>query len=785
MMKISDFELIMKTGAVYALKNGEKIALTASAVKKDGKVLVPTAVIDGLCPCKKSCEIDGVPYIELSAIPGRYVRYDEMGLIIIGSSAEIPSLTDLECNVIAERCESFIFDFVPVKMSPDYAPATEAELAGFKKLGEEFAALLEKNAAKRPYIYAKADTFAKLKQIYNEKPAGFEAQAERIGKLIRSADKVYVQYDLNEDGTGLKNPAVNPHEDGYDSGGRLSTPTYHCQNALELGFAYHITGERKYADLAYYIIADVAKWEHWGPGHFLNAADAASRFAQAYDWMRDAWEELGFDTALILYAIYANGVKDGYDSVIFDRCDHPSPRQGTGWRFKCKRDNWNSVCNAGMLVASFVLLGDKDRDTVTDEMAEQAKTLIGGAMSSIFQDGFVLRQYIPDGSYVESNSYWAYGTGNLFRIIGVLFSALGTDLRLHEGWGLDKTCYYAINTESAEYVGWNYHDGGLSGQDTSFFNMFATVSGDKMLYAIREAQLGRGKSVSIFDLLYDPAVLGVSKDDIPSCDALPLDYYMKGIDALTVRDGFAKGSLYAGIMGGYNPAGGSHNQLDSGIFMYHNLGHMWFCDLGSDNYNTKGGYFGNYDLYRRNAEGNNTLCLGALPYGQKLNVTGRIEKVRENCGEPCAVIDNMDIYGAELVKSAKRGMLLTNSRRTVVIQDEVEFEGAQDAFWCAHFRSSEIKAEISEDGRLCKLSHEDGSAVNVRLVCDCDVKFEITDCYTYLLSSTKAYEGEYSRNEFSRLVIRFRGAESVKCAVTIEPATLESGYKEIIPMRAW
>ena len=121
----------------------------------------------------------------------------------------------------------------------------------------------------------------------------------------------------------------------------------------------------------------------------------------------------------------------------------------------------------------------------------------------------------------------------------------------------------------------------------------------------------------------------------------------------------------------------------------------------------------------------------------------------------------------------------------MVIQDEVEFEGAQDAFWCAHFRSSEIKAEISEDGRLCKLSHEDGSAVNVRLICDCDVKFEITDCYTYLLSSTKAYEGEYSRNEFSRLVIRFRGAESVKCAVTIEPATLESGYKEIIPMRAW
>lgn len=774
-MKISDFDFIMKTGAVYALKNGEKITLSAPAFKEDGKIYVPAKEVCGKC--------DG--YVELSAITDKYTVYDEMGLILISASPEVTSLSSLERRVIAERCESFIFDFVPVKMSPDYAPATESELAGFKALGETIAALLEKHGTARPYIFASAETLGKLKEIYEKKPEGFESQIGNIEKLLKSADKVYAQYDLNEDGTGLKNPVVNPHEDGYDVGGRLSTPTYHGQNAFELAFAYYITGDKKYASLAYYILADVGKWEHWGPGHFLNAADAASRYALVYDWLRDAWQAMGFDTAPILSAIYANGVKDGYDSVIHDRCDHPSARQGTGWRFKCKRDNWNSVCNAGMLVASFVLLGDKDSPVVTDEMAAQAKTLIGGALSSIFQDGFVLRQYIPDGSYVESNSYWAYGTGNLFRIIGVLYSALGTDLRLHEGWGLDKTCYYAINSESAEYVGWNYHDGGLSPQDTSYFNLFATVSGDKMLYAIRETQLKRGKNVSVFDLLYDPAILGVSKEDIPSCDSLPLDYYMEGIDALTVRDGFERGSLYAGIMGGYNPSGGSHNQLDSGIFMYHNLGHMWFCDLGSDYYNIKGGYFGNYALYRRNAEGNNTLCLASLPYGQKLNTTGRIEKVRANGDVSFAVIDNGEVYGDDLVKTAKRGMLLTNDRKTVVIQDEVEFTSPQDAFWCAHFQSSKIKAEISEDGKSCILSHEDGSAVAVKLLCDDDVKFEITDCYTFLLSGTGTYEGEYNRAEYSRLVIRFKDASAINCAVSIEPATEESGYTSITKMNKW
>ena len=95
------------------------------------------------------------------------------------------------------------------------------------------------------------------------------------------------------------------------------------------------------------------------------------------------------------------------------------------------------------------------------------------------QDGLALKPYAPDGSYVESNSYWSYGTNNLFKILAALHSLIGTDLGLHYTWGLDKTCYYAINTESAEYVGWNYHDGSLSAQGTSMFYPFGYISGDK------------------------------------------------------------------------------------------------------------------------------------------------------------------------------------------------------------------------------------------------------------------------------------------------------------------
>jgi hypothetical protein len=359
-----------------------------------------------------------------------------------------------------------------------------------------------------------------------------------------------------------------------------------------------------------------------------------------------------------------------------------------------------------------------------------------------------------------------------------LQSMLGTDLGLHYTWGLDKTCYYAINTESAEYVGWNYHDGNLGAQGTGTFYLFAHISGDKNLYALRRDQLRRGKSAGIYDILYDPELLG---EEIPELKAMPLDYYMENIDGFTVRSGWDRGSIFAGLLGGENPAISSHQQLDAGTFVYHNHGHLWFTDLGADNYDVKG-YFSNNRLFRRNAEGNNTLCLPSLPFGQMPGSLSPITEWKSSNAASYAILDTTAAYGDKAVK-VTRGMLLTADRKTWVLRDEAEFKDAEDACWVANFESAKITCEIAEDGKSCVMSYADGAAIRVHLVSDADVHFEIISCYDFLLKETKSFEEEHSRDAYSRLLVRLNNVKKFGLSIVVEPVGDAAQYA--IPTTEW
>ena len=79
-----------------------------------------------------------------------------------------------------------------------------------------------------------------------------------------------------------------------------------------------------------------------------------------------------------------------------------------------------------MLTALIALLADEE--PYTDEECHKINTTLGASLVTLTYDGHVLRQYAPDGSYVESNSYWAYGTTNLMNTMAALYDSLGTDL---------------------------------------------------------------------------------------------------------------------------------------------------------------------------------------------------------------------------------------------------------------------------------------------------------------------------------------------------------------------
>ena len=756
--------LVLKLKVPYALKDGEKISLDyAPARKADGTVLVP-AFIEGFGG--KAETFEGKKYFALESLDC-YKKFDEMGCIILDKEADVSSINRTEdLDLMLHWMGQFIFDVEKIPMTRSYGPATAEERAGFRRVGEDIKARLLARENKHPYLFATQEVFDKIHAAYlSEEQTPLKAL---IDKLLPTYTKYFdeEQYKMNEDMTALLKPLDDPYEDGYDVGGRAGDPNGKLSVCSYLSMAYQITRETKYAKLAYLIMKEMVRRLHWGPGHFLNTSMATLDFCQCYDWLYNVWKELGYDLKDLQAGIYSHGVLQSFNSMIYDKCDYPSPRQGTGWRFKLKPDNWNAVCNTGSIVGAAMLICDGKGGYITDQVLAVCTEQIGASLSSLMQDGLVLKQYATDGSYVESNSYWSYGTNNLFKILAALHSLIGTDLGLHYTWGLDKTCYYAINTESAEYVGWNYHDGSLSAQGTSMFYPYGYISGDKNLYALRREHLAKGKTPSMFDLFYEPDVLG---EEVPSLRALPLDYLMESIDGFTVRNGWETGSIYAGLLGGKNPSGASHQQIDAGCFVYHNHGHLWFTDLGSDYYNLPGGYFGNNNLFRRNAEGNNTLFITSLPYGQALNNNSPITEWKSSDKASYSIVDTTAAYGEKAVKTT-RGMLLTADRKTWVLRDEAEFKEAENACWVANFESEKIKCEIAEDGKSCKMSYEDGAAINVYLFSDADVKFETIGCYDFLLAQTQPkVEGEYPRDAYSRLLVRFNGLKKFNLSIVVEP----------------
>ncbi len=771
--------LCLKIGVKNALINGEKAVIGIAPKYEDGKIMVPVSALRAV-GIKADSE-----YISFDDIREINKRSSYTGMLYFDKDADVVDIrADRDPEFIMSIAHKFIFDCPIAKMNTNgYAPATEDERRGFIEVGEFVMSLIKKASPSHPHILSSKAVFEKLAEIYRSEDGSYEYNG--LSYLVKRADYEITKFPpLNSEATAFTSPFPISGYDkaGYDEGGRHSFSDNNLHIAKFIAFAHMITGEKKYADYAYCISAEIIKQPHWGPGHFLNAATASCQLSCIYDWLYSSWKKYGHDTGYIKRGLYDKGIYPAYNSLINDSCDHPSEKQGTGWRWKQKRDNWNTVCSGQMILSSLTVLSEDADEYITEEMKSMTIELLGGCISALLQDGLAMKQYIPDGSYVESASYWAFGTSNLARCMASLYTTVGTDLGIHNAIGLDKTCYFALHSESSDYVGWNYHDGFLTPQDTSIYNIFATIGGDNKLYALRRSHTANGKDVTIDDMLFSPRVY---EREIPALDAMPLDYHMKGIDAFAVRSGWARGSLYAGIMGGYNPTGGSHDHLDSGAFVYHNLGKMWITDLGFDNYNIPiidgKSYFANYSLYKRNAEGHNLIALKSLTYGQRNGGRGIMTDAVSWKNASYCIIDNKTVYGEDKVSSAKRGMLLLN-RQDLVISDEIVLAEKDTAIFSMHFESDKINAELDSDGRFCTLTHKDGQKIYIRFVKG-EGKFKIMNCYDLLLDGTKPVEAEHSRENYSRIVVIMENTDKVDMSVVI--SAREDAPADVPAMKDW
>lgn len=859
-----------KVGANSALANGTKKTLTAAPFVSDGRVYIPVQALTdagAATPSAGVVTVKGVSCVPLTAIgtaySGCYGSVSSMKLICISTS--ITNINEYTNAKQVELMKKFLFATIS---------ASGSETTGF------YASQV--SSTDHPYIMANQSKFDELYTIYTKGSNGQtltedeQNQYDYMKQLLTEAKNIYNAYaKLDADGNyESMNTAVNlvrgyqnviyemPYigsNGGYDhDGGRLGAATDNNNRIMKLAFAYQVTRDMNYAKLAYQFAIYMGHWEHWGPGHYLNCADASTPYALAYDWLYDAWTQLENDGAkcttywdgsestttavsvakieeiIFTHSIVPAMYSEAFASSTSTNIPWKSPSASGGYDVFKRTNNWSAVCTAGIIIPSLALIGSNTStsniniDPTVDgtysastawtsygssslysgrtTYQAYAEHLINHSLWTLCENG--LGQYVPDGSYVESNSYWEYGTNSIFTLSAALTSSTGSHYGVLDAWGMDTTAYFALNTMSSDGLGFNYHDSSTTRPlDTSMFMYLADANslGDTNLAAVRKNNmLGKlGRPASFYDLFFY-----VSNSETDSVDLGDLQYHMAGIDGYAVRDSWDmdKGTLYGAFLGGLNNA--THGQVDSGSFVYYNKGTRYFCDLGTENYNAYDFWeAGGKNYYPVSAEGNNTLFITTPArdgstidistdvnsddsskksfsitgytftsdfYGQGLTGGGSITATGSNANGAYAVLDNTSAYTytytynydysykwvgfisrtgsgsktttVNAASSAKRAMLLTNNRNTFVIQDEATFNGAQNVAWVAHTLPN-VEIALSVDGKTAYLS--DGkSAIRVTLL-DPDnagLTFSAMNCTddNFLLSGTHNYD--YSAN---------------------------------------
>lgn len=633
-----------------------------------------------------------------------------------------------------------------------------------------------------------ADALVAMQQpfyLYDENGDPLPGETSYTFTDPETGEPVTVDMDNGQDYYGWYS-APSGYGDGYDEGGRSGLSRW-TKKLKIMAFTWLMTGESRYVEGFYLFARQLGEWVHWGEGHFLDCADGAVEYALGLDWIYHGFDQDAdggvarrAELAKILYdkaiTVAYYGITDTSNTQGYL---HRSGIMGGNWNLVSYTNNWMTVCASGIITSALTVLE-------YEEYRDRADWLIGTLMDSIYK---CLMQYVPDGAYIESPGYWAYGTNTYMRLLGVLVSATGTDYGFLDTIGLQQSYYYIYNVCDSAFRIWNYHDGGRTTVDGSYFYLASLLYDDPTIALQRDTMLTsedyNGSTTDIMDLLFYSASLSEGGEQ-PA-----LDYEMRGIDSVTMRSSWEEGryATFAGLHAGANNV--SHGDIDSGNFYLEMGGVLWFGDPGAEDYNI-GGYWTTstrYKFYRKTLESHNSIMIlndSSLPHGQVFNSTSQthatITRFESNEYGSIAVANMQPQYGSNC-SSAVRALMLTNDRRTVVLQDEISFSQAADVLWIA---TPQNLQSISEDGKtvvLCTYANNSsGTRLRISLVSDDPtLKFtrrtptdgtvlSTTVAKGSAANTTSSGEVKYERASAmsDRLCIEASGVTDLKLAVVFE-----------------
>lgn len=519
---------------------------------------------------------------------------------------------------------------------------------------------LAKNVA-HPRVIATADDFERIKQdIASDADAALWHK-----KIIAKADT-------------LLNSKVDEYE--LEAGIRLLAVSRSVKEKMEYwGYAYRVTGDKKYAEAAWPVLESACSFPNWHPNHYIDTAEMMFGVGIGYDWMYDAWNDE--QKKIMEEAIMELGIKCSYLAYYGKLIAPSSTGSSSGAGFVTDDTNFNIVSNSGTLAAC-IAVADVYPDICFDTISKSIQSV-----------EYMLPQFAPDGGWEEGLNYWNYTINYLAKFICSMEKALGSDYGLMNYPGLSQTAYFAIHLDSYQGIN-SFHDTWPGGHiNTAELGWFAKEYNNKGIAANRYNSI---KEFNLAPTIYD--LIWFDKSAKEAGLTLEKDHKTRGIDSVSMRETWDRSDgLFFSAHGGDTHA--YHGHHDGANYVFDILGERWALELPPEDYNTKMGTE-QHKWYNVRAEGHNMIIINPDKeqdfWNESYTYLTRFE-TKPKAG--LVVFDTSEGYKRNAL-SAKRGFYVGDERRSLTVRDEIILSKPNSTvYWFMH-----TKADIKADGNKAILT---------------------------------------------------------------------------------
>ncbi|MDO4948995.1 MAG: heparinase II/III family protein [Bacteroidales bacterium] len=488
-----------------------------------------------------------------------------------------------------------------------------------------------------------------------------------------------------------------------------------------LGYAYRMTRQQKYAVRAEQELLCVSAYDSWNPSHFLDVAETTMALAIGYDWFFDFLPEAS--KGIIRTAIIEKGLK-------------ASLNEKDAW-FLRSRNNWNQVCNAGMLYGALAVF-ENDRQFCADIVNRTLQTIT-----------LPMQEYAPQGAYPEGPGYWGYGTTYNVFVIAALEKALGTDFGLSEAPGFMQTGLYTQALITPSLYMFNYSDNGArAGFAPGVFWFYSKLKDPSLLYYQKKLYETNTQKTYLTNRWLILALLfgaGSHASLANPTEPTSLMYAATGTTPVAaMRSGWSEGHTFLGIK--FGSASTGHAHMDVGSFIFEADGVRWAYDFGGENYNrleTRGvDLWGmaqtsqRWDVFRYRTQAHNTLCFNDKP--QLVKARAELTDSGNRDGVMYAAGDLSAIYADQLL-DVRRAVSLVD-KKYAVIQDQFTTAG-QFTKVCWNMLTEADKVTFITD--TTALLEKEGKKLYLRVDAPFLVRF-----YTRGVTPTNTYDSPNTAGRF-------------------------------------